>query len=258
MRRLSMREPLGSISKRTNFAMHGLRGRACVTRLRSAMRIDVWTDLVCPWCYLGKRRLELALERFKARQPIEIHWRSFELDPDFPRDFKGSPNDLLVHKYGMSLAEAQALHARVTGLAAEDGLAIRFDLARPTNTRDAHRLLQAAVRTRAELAAPLQERLMRAYFTEGASLSDPATLGALAEETGFPSSETQAVLAPGSTAFTREVEADERRAQELGYRGVPAFLFAGKVQLSGAQAPDVLIAALERAERASIRPDQHG
>jgi predicted DsbA family dithiol-disulfide isomerase len=215
------------------------------------MRIDVWTDLVCPWCYLGKRRLELALERFNARKPVEIHWRSFELDPNFPRDFEGSVNDLLVHKYGMSLAEAIAMHARVAGLAAEDGLVIRFDLARPSNTRDAHRLLQAAVRTQPDLVGKLQERLMRAYFSEGASLIDPVTLGVLASEVGFPESESAAVLAPGSTAFKAEVEADERRAQELGYRGVPAFLFAGKVQLSGAQSPDVLLAALERAERAS-------
>lgn len=209
------------------------------------MRIDVWADFICPWCYLGKRRLELALSRFES--PVEIHWRSFQLDPQFSRDFSGGVNDLLVQKYGMSRAEAEAIHARVTGLGAEDGLVYRFDLCRPNNTFDAHRLLQAA--SQRGRGDALQDRLMKAYFSEGAALGDPATLVTLATEAGLDATETQAVLA--SSAFAEEVERDQRRAHELGYRGVPAFLFAEKVQLSGAQSPDTLLSALERAERAS-------
>lgn len=211
------------------------------------MRVDVWTDFVCPWCYLGKRRLELALEGFEGRARVEIHWRSFQLDPAFPRDFSGGVNDLLVNKYGMSRAEAEAIHARVTGLGAADGLVYRFDRCRPSNTFDAHRLLQAA--NQRGLGPALQARFMRAYFSEGVSLGEAPALAALAAEAGLEPSESEAVL--GGDAFAADVEADQRRAQELGYRGVPAFLFAEKVQVSGAQSPETLLAALERAQRAS-------
>lgn len=211
------------------------------------MRVDVWTDFICPWCYLGKRRLELALEQFAGRAAVEIHWRSFQLDPEFPRDFSGGVNDLLVNKYGMSRGEAEAIHARVTGLGAADGLVYRFDRCRPANTFDAHRLLQAA--NRGGLGAALQDRFMRAYFAEGVSLGDPSSLKALASEVGLDPAEGDSVLS--SQAYADEVLADQRRAQELGYRGVPAFLFAQKVQVSGAQSPETLLAALQRAERAS-------
>ena len=211
------------------------------------MRVDVWTDFICPWCYLGKRRLELALEQFSGRSEVKIHWHSFQLDPDFPRDFSGGVNDLLVNKYGMSRAEAVAIHARVTGLGAADGLVYRFDRCRPSNTFDAHRLLQAA--NLRGLGTALQDRFMRAYFAEGVSLGDAASLVALASEIGLEASESEKVLASG--AYADEVSADQRRAHELGYRGVPAFLFAEKIQVSGAQGAETLLAALERAARAS-------
>lgn len=211
------------------------------------MRIDVWADFICPWCYLGKRRLELALAQHPAPETLEIHWHSFELDPDFPRDFAGGVNDLLVRKYGMPRAEAESMHARLTALGAAEGLVYRFDRARPSNTRDAHRLLQAAVRR--GLGAALQARFMRAYFEEGASLNDPGALASLAREAGLDAAEVENVL--GSSAFATEVESDERSAHRLGYRGVPAFLFGEKVQLSGAQTPDVLLSAIQRAERAN-------
>ncbi|HET9932452.1 MAG TPA: DsbA family oxidoreductase [Polyangiaceae bacterium] len=211
------------------------------------MRVDVWTDFICPWCYLGKRRLELALEQFAGRSTVEIHWRSFQLDPEFPREFSGGVNDLLVNKYGMSRAEAEAIHARVTGLGAADGLVYRFDRCRPSNTFDAHRLLQAA--NRRGVGAALQDRFMRAYFAEGISLGDAPSLRALASEAGLEAPDSDAVLS--GDAFGEQVSADQRRAQELGYRGVPAFLFAEKVQVSGAQSPETLLAALQRAERAS-------
>jgi predicted DsbA family dithiol-disulfide isomerase len=210
-----------------------------------AMRVDVWADFICPWCYLGKRRLELALERFQT--PVEVHWRSFQLDPDFPSDFSGGVNDLLVRKYGMSRVEAESIHERVTRLGVEDGVIYRFHRCRPSNTFDAHRLLQAA--SRRGLGSALQDRLMKAYFSEGAHLGDARTLVSLASEIGFDASESHSVLE--SATFSDEVESDQRQANELGYRGVPAFLFAEKVQLSGAQSPDTLLAALERAERAS-------
>ena len=138
------------------------------------MRIDIWTDFICPWCYLGKRRLELALERFEGRGAVELHWRSFQLDPEFPLNFEGGVNDLLVGKYGMSRSEAESIHARVTRLGAEDGLVYRFERCRPSNTFDAHRLLQAALGR--GLGAALQDRLMRAYFSEGASLAERSEL----------------------------------------------------------------------------------
>jgi predicted DsbA family dithiol-disulfide isomerase len=213
----------------------------------AAMRVDVWSDFVCPWCYLGKRRLELTLERFEGRTPVEVHWRSFQLDPKFPREFTGGVNELLVAKYGMSRAEAEAIHARVTGLGAADGLVYRFDRCRPSNTFDAHRLLQAA--NLQNLGALLQGRFMRAYFSEGVSLGDGQALVSLAAEVGLDAAESQAVL--NSQQFAADVQADERRAHELGYRGVPAFLFAEKVQVSGAESVETLLHALQRAERAS-------
>ncbi len=207
------------------------------------MKIEVWTDLICPWCYIGKRRLDRAIEGFQGRSDVSITWRSFELDPGFPSDFSGSVDELLVQKYGMSLADARAAHERLRALALEEGLRYDFARARPANTRRAHRLLHFAAAQ--GVGADMQERLMHGYFCEGLAVSDADALVRVASELGLDPEACREALE--SAALDAEVAADERRARELGLRGVPAFLFDGRLLVSGAQSSEVLSAALAQA-----------
>jgi predicted DsbA family dithiol-disulfide isomerase len=207
--------------------------------MEGRMQVEIWSDLVCPWCYLGKRRLEQALERFPHRDRVDIVWRSFELEPDAPAD----PQDLtsrLVSRYGMSETEAAERHAHMTGLAAEAGLTFRLDIAQHGNTFAAHRVLHAARAAGVESQA--KERLLAAYFTEGRAISDPVTLAEVAAEIGV---DARAALADERLAS--EVRADEREAADLGITGVPFFVLGRRYAVSGAQPADLLLQALERA-----------
>jgi len=147
------------------------------------MKVEVWGDVVCPWCYIGRKRFEKALSRFDHRDSVEVVYRSFELDPAAPLDSELSVEQRLVAKYGLSIEEARAANARVTKIAREEGLEFHLERARPTNTLAAHRLLQLATVRRVRPAA--EERFQRAYFTEGASLADPGTLLRLSTEVGL-------------------------------------------------------------------------
>lgn len=206
------------------------------------MQVEIWSDVVCPWCYLGKRRLEQALERFPHRDHIDIVWRSFELDPDAPSE----PQDLatrLVSRYGMSTQEAAERNAQMTELAAESGLAFRLDIAKPANTFDAHRVLHVA---RADgLESEAKERLLAAYFSEGRVISDSDTLVELAAEVGLDPDHTRAALA--GEGYAGGVRADEREAVELGITGVPFFVLGRRYAVSGAQPAELLLRALEQA-----------
>jgi predicted DsbA family dithiol-disulfide isomerase len=207
------------------------------------MRIDIWSDVVCPWCYVGKRRLEAALAAFPARDSVEVQWHAFELDPGAPATREGSYEERLAEKYGRSLAEAAQMTASMTETAAAEGLDFRFDRARPGNTFDAHRLLHlAGLRGVQE---DVKERLFRATFTEGEPISDPATLVRLVAEAGLDADEARAVLA--SDAYADEVRADEQQAAQLRISGVPFFVFDGKYGVSGAQPAEVLRQVLDRA-----------
>ena len=155
------------------------------------MNIEIWSDVVCPWCYIGKRRLESALKRFPHRDEVEILWRSFELDADAPRNFDGTADERIAKKYGMSLAQAATSHERVTTLAAKEGLEYHFEYSQYGNTFDAHRLIHFA-KTKG-LQGEMKERLMKAYFTEGEAISDIDTLVKLAVELGMNSDEVRAV-----------------------------------------------------------------
>ncbi|HEU0035557.1 MAG TPA: DsbA family oxidoreductase [Kofleriaceae bacterium] len=213
----------------------------------SSLRLDIWSDIACPWCYVGKRRLEAALARFEHASDVVIHWRAFELDPGAPRvrDRRQSYAERLAAKYRTRPAEAEAMIARMTQVAAAEGLDFRFDLAQAGNTFDAHRLLHLAhVRDRQDA---LKERLLRAYFTEGKAIGDPDVLHALAVEAGLDSAEVRAVL--DSDRHADDVRADEAEARELGITGVPFFVLDGRLGVSGAQPADVLLGALERAWR---------
>jgi predicted DsbA family dithiol-disulfide isomerase len=208
----------------------------------SKLRIDVWADLICPWCYIGKRRLEAALG--SANTEVEIVWRSFELAPDGPRK-REEVGDVayLSKKLRMPAAKAQAMIDNVTKIAAEDGLQYNLDRTRSGNSFDAHRVLHLA-RTQGKQPQMI-ERLMRAHFTEGQALDDHDVLVALAVEQGLDEAAVRALVA--GDAHAADVRADEARARELGITGVPFFVLANKIGVSGAQPASVLAQAIAQA-----------
>lgn len=217
------------------------------------LRIDVWSDIACPWCYVGKRRLEAALAQFP--RPVELVWRSFELDPDAARlpDDATSTAARLARKYGASLPEAQAMLDRMTTTAAADGLELRFDRLRAGNTLDAHRLLHLAHAEGKQDA--LKERLFRAYFSEGVALNEPGVLARLAAEVGLDPARVEQVLR--SDEFTADVRADEAAARSLGVRGVPYFVLGGSHAVAGAHPAAALRSALGAAWTARQGHDEH-
>jgi predicted DsbA family dithiol-disulfide isomerase len=213
----------------------------------SALRVHVWSDIACPWCYVGKRRLETALGRLAAAGPVEVVWRAFELDPGAPRAQPAgvSYSERLARKYGTTVEEGQVMIDRMTAVAAGDGLDFHFDRIRPGNTFDAHRLLHLA-RERGVQPA-VKERFLRAYLTEGEAIGDRETLARLAAEAGLDRDEAKRALA--GDAFAAAVRADEAEASRLGIHAVPFFVVAGRYGLSGAQPPEVLEDVLASAMR---------
>lgn len=211
----------------------------------TALSIDIWSDIACPWCYVGKRRLEAALAGFPERESVQITWRAFELDPGAPRerDSSASYSERLAKKYGTSVAQADQMIARMTQVAAGDGLEFRFDHIRPGNTFDAHRLIHlGAVRGKQDA---VKERLLRGYMTEGAAIGRPDVLLGLACEAGLDADEVSSLLA--SDLYADDVREDEREARELGITGVPFFVFAERLAVSGAQPRAVFEQALQQA-----------
>jgi predicted DsbA family dithiol-disulfide isomerase len=219
------------------------------------MLIDVWSDIACPWCWIGKRRLERGLSLSGRANDVAITWRAFELDPTAPpiRDNQQTYVERLARKYGTSVAEAQAMIDRMTQVGEEEGVTFRFDRIRPGNTFDAHRLLHLA-RAHA-LQDALAERLLAAYFSEGHAIGDRGVLLDLAEDVGLAANEVRRVLA--SDAYGDEVRGDEARAQSLGVTGVPFFVFAGRFGVSGAQPPELLARAIEEAWVSAPANDIH-
>src|SRR5208282_2912991 len=161
--------------------------------LACPMKVEIWSDVTCPWCYIGRRRFEKALDRFEGREAVEVILRSFELDPEASVQSELSLDEMLATKYGISLVEARQANERVRRTAAEEGLEFRLDLARPTNTLAAHRLLQLAKIRR--IRPVVEERFQKAYFTEGALLADDVTLLRLASEAGLKADDARRVLA---------------------------------------------------------------
>ena len=211
--------------------------------------VEVWSDIVCPWCYLGKRRLETALARFEHADRVDVVWRSFELEPDAPREAQ-SRRAMLLSRYGMTAEQAEERDAQMTALAAAEGLEYRPDLAQLGNTFDAHRVLHAA--RAAGLGAQAKERLLRGYFSEGRRLTDADTLVELAADAGLDPEIARAVLADGS--FGEEVRDDEREAAAIGITGVPFFVLNRRYAVSGAQPSDLLLQALERTWAETVEP----
>jgi predicted DsbA family dithiol-disulfide isomerase len=206
------------------------------------MDVEIWSDIACPWCYVGKRRFESALAEFDHRDEVRVRWRSFELDPSAPPEREGDSAANLARKYGRSREEALAMFEQMTATAAQDGLEFRFDRTRGGNTFDAHRIIHlGAVHG---LQDTVKERLMRAYLTEGKLMSDAATLRGLGLEAGLPADEVDDLLA--GDAYADEVREDEATARSLGISAVPFFVIDRSFGAAGAQPPPTLLALLER------------
>jgi predicted DsbA family dithiol-disulfide isomerase len=220
---------------------HAGRAAARYAGLMPALRVDVWSDIACPWCYVGKRRLEAAIARL-PEGAVEVVWRAFELDPAAPRVRSPATSYAarLARKYGRTIAEAEAMIDRMTGIAAADGLTLRFDRIRPGNTFDAHRLLRLA-RERG-VQGRVKERLFRAYLTEGEAIGEPEVLVRLGAEAGLEPGAVREALA--GEAHAADVRADEQEASRLGIHAVPFFVLGGKYGVSGAQPVEVLVEAL--------------
>jgi predicted DsbA family dithiol-disulfide isomerase len=209
------------------------------------VKVEIWSDVVCPWCYIGKRHFEEALSSFAHADEVEIEWKSYELDPSAPREREGAYVDRLASKYGVGKGEAQAMIARVVNAGAEAGVEFRFDVSRPGNTFDAHRLLHLAKKRGVQ--NELEDRLFRATFTEGRPIGDVGTLVELAGDVGLDADEAREVVE--GDAFADDVRTDEQEASEIGVRGVPFFVFDRKYGVSGAQPPQAFAEVLRRVWR---------
>lgn len=209
------------------------------------MKVEIWSDFMCPFCYIGKRRFESALEQFPHKDQVEVVYRSFELDPNASYKPGVSMDELLAAKYGMSIEQAKAANANVTQQAASVGLTYHMDRVIPANSFDAHRLVHFAAQH--GKMKDMTERLFRAYFTDAENLEDKNLLADLAAEVGLEREQAMAVLE--SDAFQSEVRADEAAATNLGIRGVPFFVLGGKYAVSGAQPLEVFTDALDKAYR---------
>jgi predicted DsbA family dithiol-disulfide isomerase len=208
-----------------------------------ALRVEIWSDIACPWCWVGKRHLEAALARFV--HPVEVVWRAFELDPSAPKKVESDVDYVgrLAAKYGASREHAKAMIDRMTSVGAGRGLDFRFDRARPSNTFDAHRLLHFAAKHGRQ--GELKERLFQAYMHEGQAIADHDVLERLAAEVGLDPDSIRAVL--GSDAHAAEVRTEQRMAAQLGISGVPFFVVAERHAVAGAQPTEVLLQVLETA-----------
>jgi predicted DsbA family dithiol-disulfide isomerase len=210
------------------------------------MRVDIWSDIVCPWCYIGKRRFEQALQTLGQRDQIEVVHHSFELDPSMDRSQTVQLMDMLAAKYRLNPAQAGEAESRVAATAAADGLGYTSD--RPVgNTFDAHRLVHlAADRGRGEETL---QRLYEAHFAEGKSVFDTDALTAVAADAGLDAAEARRALIDGD--YAADVRADEEQASALGISGVPFFVLDGKYGISGAQPATLIAEALQEAWRRS-------
>lgn len=206
------------------------------------MKIEIWSDILCPFCYIGKRRLEKALAHFPHPDQVEVQWRSFELDPAADPTPGVDQYTRLAAKYGKSVEWAREMSANMAQMAAEEGLAFDFDHVVPANSMRAHRLVHLANRHGKQDAA--KERLFKAYLEEGQDINNVDTLTRLGAELALPAPEVAALLA--SDEFEQEVRYDEYQAQQIGVRGVPFFVFDDKYAVSGAQPSELFQEVLEK------------
>ena len=205
------------------------------------MKVEIWSDLVCPFCYLGKRHFEAGLAQFAHPEAVEIIWRSFELDANTAPQPGQSVFSHLAERKGISLAQSQQMHAQMAAAAAQAGLEYNFDRAVPVNTFLAHQLLHFAAAHGRQNEA--KERIFRAYYTEGQHIGDLETLVQLAAELGLPAAEARQALT--AQTYAPAVRHDEYQARQIGVRGVPYFVFDDKYVVSGAQPGEVFAEVLQ-------------
>ena len=214
------------------------------------MLVEVWSDLVCPFCAIGRKNLQIALEGYDHADEVTVRWRSFQLDPT--PGVAGEPGSMaagLAKKYGMSLAEAEANQEQLRQSAAQVGLDFRWDLVRPSNTFDAHRLAHIVGELAPDRADAVVDGLFTGYFTEGAALTDHQVLVEIAVQAGVPAAEVRTALA--GDAGTDGVQEDLAQARAYGISAVPFFVIDQTYGVSGAQPPEVLTAAFEEAREAA-------
>ena len=207
------------------------------------MQVEVWSDVVCPWCYIGKRKLETALSRFPHADQVEVVWRSFQLDPSIPEGHTEATLPALAAKYGRSVEEMAQMQQRVEEIAAGEGLEYHLAEGVSGNTALAHELLHLAAAH--GIQERLKERLLHAHFTEGRSVYDVDSLVALGAEAGLDEDEARAALT--ERRFRDAVRQDAATAQSLGATGVPFFVVDQKYGAAGAQPAELLLQVLERA-----------
>lgn len=217
------------------------------------MKVEIWSDVVCPFCYIGKRRFEQALQQFEGKEEVEIIWRSFQLDPDL----KPIPGGQSVHAYlaqrkGVSEEEGKKMNDYMTDMAKEVGLAYDFDKAIINNTFDAHRLLHLAKKHGKQ--NEMKERLFAAYYTQGQNVGDLDTLVKLGEEVGLDGPEIREALQ--SEAYAQDVQQDIYEAQQVGARGVPFYVFNSKYAVSGAQPTQLFQQVLEKVREEETQTNQ--
>jgi len=208
------------------------------------MRVEIWSDIMCPFCYIGKRNFESALGQLSNTDQIEIEWKSFQLDPGIPEHRADNVNlyEYLAQRKGMNLAQSVAIHNSVTETAKRAGLEYNFDKAVVANSFNAHRVIQLA-KTKG-LGDAMEERLFRAYFTEGKDVADPAVLTKLGVDAGLTEADVSEALS--NEAYADKVRKDIKEAQQSGLTGVPFFVFDRRYAISGAQPPEMFLQTLQK------------
>ena len=223
------------------------------------MQVEIWSDVVCPWCAVGKARFEHALADWEHADEVKVRWRSFELDPTRRGTIEGDYVSMLASKYRTSREQAQEMVDRMTRAGAEEGVTFRFDIARPGNTFDAHRLLHLAADR--GIQHEVKQRFLTGYHSQGVPIAEHGALVELATDAGLDADDVHEVLA--GDAYADEVRADESQAREYGISGVPFFVLDGRAAVAGAQPSEHLLAALEqvrtegRADTTAAGPADH-
>jgi predicted DsbA family dithiol-disulfide isomerase len=210
------------------------------------MQVEIWSDVVCPWCYIGKRRLEKALDAFENAEAVEVVWRAYQLDPAAPIEPTESTSVMLARKYGQTPEGARQMQDRVEAVAAEEGLLYRLSETLHLNTVDSHRLIHLGLEQGGpDLQGKVKEALLDAYFVRARNLADRAVLREVAVAAGLDAARVDEVLS--GTEYADEVWADAERARQYGATGVPFFVIDQKYGVSGAQPVEVFTQVLDRA-----------
>lgn len=216
---------------------------ATLNKEKKIMKVEIWSDVMCPFCYIGKRKFEAALQQFAGKDDVVVEWKSYQLNPDMVTDTTKSTVDYLAESKGWTKEYTRETISYVVNMAKEVGLNYNFDKAVVANSFDAHRLIQLAKsKGKGDL---MEERLFKAYFVEGKNTADHGTLTQLAVEIGLPEAEVTAVL--NSDKFAAEVRRDVAESEQLGIRGVPFFVIDRKFGISGAQDSQVFLDSLNKA-----------